>query len=86
MESQEMNYKKITEYIVMAKQLLSMREKNGNVKNPEDETLIAEMGEVWNALTDEETLMVDDIFRFEMMMREITGEWMDNDWFQPEKE
>ena len=81
-----MNYKNITEYIVMAKRLLSMREKNGNVKSSEAEELIVEMGEVWNTLTDEETLVVDDIFRFEIMMREITGEWMDNEWFQPEKE
>lgn len=81
-----MNFGKIQKYVIMAKQLLASKEKNGNIDDEDSQQLIKQMDHAWNNMTDEETLMVDHIFQFEATTKSITGEWMDNEWFMPEKE
>jgi hypothetical protein len=79
-----MDFNKIAKYISMTKELLDYRNKFGNDEQSED--LLNKMGVIWNDMSDEETLMVDEIFAMEFTQKQITGVWLDNEWFIPKKE
>jgi len=73
------NYKNISDYIEKAKELIDYREQFGN--DDKASVLLDEISTLWQALTDEETLFVDQAFSLDVLSKKAFGSWLEKDWF-----